>query len=334
MLGVLEVLRGIQPLVLAVVLLLSATTKTADRAGRGQGPAVLLPQRLRRPVTVASSGVEALLAAGLLLLPGTAGDVVRVAAAVWFAGAALSLLRLRRNYPGQGCGCFGGVSTTPVGWRTITRAVLFAGAAAAAVGADVSSVTVGSGTTVVVSAAIAAEVAVLAALSPELTELTARLRRRTPCEVREVPLRRTLSRLRSSEVWQTNAASLAESRPHDVWRQGCWRLLRFSGIRGGRPVDVVFGVPVGGHRAAVRAVVSDANTGATLAVLGELADRGPALPRERGMPRSTGTVALARPRPPQLAREVPRPREVRVGGARVVRGSRSEHQDKAGEGAS
>ncbi|TQN33538.1 hypothetical protein FHX37_3560 [Haloactinospora alba] len=330
----LDLLRGIQPLLLAVVLLLSATTKTADRAGRGQGPAVLLPQRLRRPATVASSGVEALLAAGLLLLPGMAGDVVRAATAVWFAGAALALLRLRRRAPDQGCGCFGGVSTTPVGWRTIARAALFAGAAAAAVGADPSGITAGGGAAVAAGTVTAAEVAVLAALSPELTELTARLRRRAPCEVREVPLRRTMSRLRSSEVWQANAASLAERRPHDVWRQGCWRLLRFSGSRGGRPVDVVFGVPVGGHRAAVRAVVSDADTGATLAVLGELADRGPTLPRERGVPRSTGTVTLAHPRLQRLAREVPRPRGMRAAGVRVGRGSRSGRQDRAGEGAS
>jgi hypothetical protein len=89
--------------------------------------------------------------------------------------------------------------------------------------------------------------------------------------VREVPLRRTLSRLWQSDVWHLNTAMVIGKEPVDVWRQGCWRFLRSPGQRGGRSLDIVLGVPIDGRRSVVRAAITDAETGARLAVLGEIA---------------------------------------------------------------
>ncbi|MDA8370642.1 MAG: hypothetical protein M0026_12375 [Nocardiopsaceae bacterium] len=286
-----EVLREVQLPILVLVLLLGALAKFADRTARGQGPVSLLPPRFHRMAAVAVGGAEALLAVALIVLPGVVGDVARGAVAVLFAAAVIALLIVRRRNPDMGCGCFGGLSTAPVGWRTIARSGLFAVAAAVTVGLETSGAGVLAGFTIVHGMAVALEALVIAGLSPELTEVAARLFHREPCEVRDIPVRRTLARLRSSDVWNANVAAIAEQEPVDVWRQGCWRFFRFPGTRNARPVDVVFGVPLRGRRPAVRAVISDAKTGAVLTALGETAERSVLhMPDGQVPQRSVGTV--------------------------------------------
>ncbi|MBB4935089.1 hypothetical protein F4561_005983 [Lipingzhangella halophila] len=260
----LDAVREIQLPVLALLLLLGAVSKLTGSDTRGG--ASLLPVRARPWFTRAHGAVEVLVAGALLVLPGQVGDAGRMWAAALFAGGVVALFVLRRRDPEMGCGCFGGLSTTPIGWRVIARAAVFAVAAAATVGVDGSGLGVLGGLTGWHAAVIAAEAALLAALSPELGELTLRLARRERCDTRAVPMRRTLARLLLSDVWRASTAVVTSRRPLDVWRQGCWRFLRYAGRRDGRPVDVVFGVPLDGRRSAVRAAITDAETGATLSV--------------------------------------------------------------------
>ncbi|MDA0564681.1 hypothetical protein LG943_10125 [Streptomonospora sp. S1-112] len=267
-----EAVREVQLPLLAVLLLLGALAKFADRSRRGQGPAVLLPPRWRRPATLANGAAEAVLAVAVTVLPGLPGDLARGAAAALFAGAAVALVVLRRTAPDMGCGCFGSLSTTPVDWRSITRGALLAVAAGATVGLPATGAGVVAAPTLGHGAVLVVEVALLAALSPELVELRRRAVNGTPCEVREMPVRKALARLRASDVWRTNVSLVSAEEPTDVWRQGCWSMAAFPGRRNGRDVDVVFAIPVEGRRPAVRAAVTDRETGAVLARFGTVGD--------------------------------------------------------------
>jgi hypothetical protein len=288
---VIDVLREIQLPVLAVVLLAGAAAKAAARTTRGQGPAALLPERARRPFTYANAAVEALLAVALLLLAGPLGEAARALTFLVFAAALVVLVVVSRRHPELGCGCFGGFSTSPVGRRTLARTVLFGVAAASTLGLPATGMAVLGGLTAGHVGVLAAEAVLLAVLSPEVTGPLSALVRPGPCERREVPAARTLARLRASDVWYANASVVTGAEPVDMWRQGCWRMLRYAGRRNGRAVDVVFAVPVQGRRPVIRAAISDAETGATLAVLGEVAGVATSrLDHRRQEPAPTGTV--------------------------------------------
>ncbi|WP_393916201.1 MauE/DoxX family redox-associated membrane protein [Halostreptopolyspora alba] len=262
----LDAIRDTQLLVVSLVLVLGALGKFTSPFSRGA--ASLLPVSARRWFTRAHGAAEVVAAGVLLTLTGPGGDTARVATATLFAGGVGVLLVLRRRDPEMGCGCFGGLSTTPIGWRVITRAALFAVAAASTVGLDTSGFGVLGALTPWHGMTIVAEVVLLVALSPESRELAVRLGRRDPCETRVVSVRGTRTRLMLSGVWRANAAFLVNRRPLDVWRRGCWRFLHYSGRRRGRPVDVVFGVPLHGRGSAVRVAITDAETGVSLPALG------------------------------------------------------------------
>ncbi|WP_238581081.1 MauE/DoxX family redox-associated membrane protein [Streptomonospora alba] len=299
--SVLDVVRETQLPVLAVVLLLGAVAKFADRSQRGQGPAVLLPVGWRRAATLAHGVAEGTVAFALLGASGAAGGAAaRIAAAALFACGVAALVVLRRTAPETGCGCFGGLSTAPVDWRSIARSALLAVSALAAVGVPATAAGVVVGASTGHAAVVAIETVLLGVLSPESAELARRATRRVPCAVREVPLKRTLARLRASDLWRINAALLEDTEPKDVWRHGCWRFVLFTGRRTGRCVDVVFGVPVEGRRPGVRAVIADRETGTLLSVLGGPADGGRADP----VPATASAAAddhraVGRPRAPR-----------------------------------
>ncbi|MDA2813230.1 hypothetical protein O4J56_21470 [Nocardiopsis sp. RSe5-2] len=286
----------IQPPLVALLLLLGAAAKAVDRTGGG-GPVSLLPDALQRPASVATVLLEAVLAVALLAAPAPLGTAAGWAAAAVFTVSAVLLAVVRRRDPQMGCGCFGGLSTEPVGWRAIARAAVLAAAAVGAALAGGGGLQAAAGLSGAQAAVGAAELAVLAALSPELREAAVRVFGRESCEVRRVPVRRSLARLRRSEVWRANRVVVDGTEPVDVWRHGCWRLMRFTGRRNGRPVDAVFAVELRGRRPRVRAAVSDAETLVTLAVLGEVAEEGGApLPRTTGgAPQATGTVVPTGP---------------------------------------
>ncbi|WP_233571332.1 MauE/DoxX family redox-associated membrane protein [Nocardiopsis sp. Huas11] len=268
-----DAVRQVQLPLLAALLLLGAAAKILSRS-EGSGPAVLLPPHLRRPVAFGTGALELVLGVGLLVLTGPWGTAARLGTAALFAGSVVVLVLVRRRDPEAGCGCFGGLSRTPIGRRTLARAGLLSAAALATLGVAPTGWQVASGPTAAHGWVLGVELLLLALLSPELRDTAARALAAEACELREISPRRTRARLRSSDVWRTNRPVLLADEPEDEWRHGCWCFLRYDGMRHGRRVDVVFAVRVGGHRrTSVRAVLVDRESGAVSASFGAVTTR-------------------------------------------------------------
>jgi hypothetical protein len=267
-------LRQVQVPLLAVILLGASAAKFARvlRIGRmdaGLGPTALFPMPLRRPVAVVISLAELTCGAGLLLTAmglgrGELTTAARLATFLLFLVATVALVELRGNHPTTGCGCFGDLSTAPVGARTLTRSALLAAAAMATValpgphlarpGADTAFVLVG----------LAVELALICALSPEVGEALVRLGYSEPCELRRVPAARTLASLRKSAAWRKRHGLITANAPVDMWRELCWRYVVYPALADDRPAEVVFAVSLRPHRPVVHAALIDAATGAVL----------------------------------------------------------------------
>jgi hypothetical protein len=248
---------------LIVVLIFGCAAKLADVRGDSEpgalaklGPAVLMPGRLRRPAVVVCAVLEGVVAVLLLSLD---SPLPRYACVAFFAISTYVLFDLRRRRPDVGCGCFGDVSATPVGLRSIARPAMLTVVALAAARQQLDIETLRAVLTHdlgTVLAWFAALTALLLVLSPELEESVARLRYRAPCAQREMPIERSLSRLRASATWRAHRHLLTRSEPLDVWRELCWRFFSFPGrTADGLPVDVVFAVYLSGRHAPVRGAV-------------------------------------------------------------------------------
>jgi hypothetical protein len=268
--GVLAVAREVQVPVLAVLLIGGCAAKARRAVGArsidaGIGPTGMVPFRLQRTAATAIVVSEFALGVGLLVTAGRIGAgppalAVRAATAVLFWTAVAALAELRTRRPDVGCGCFGDVSSTPVGWRTITRAALLGAAAVASIGVPPLQMLGSLDRLGEALAVTVAEFALLAVLSPEIGELMVRLGRAEPCELRRVPVARTLDTLWASASWRRYHRYLISTIPTDVWREGCWRFAVFPGILASRRVEVVFAVYMSGRHAPVRAGVLDIDT--------------------------------------------------------------------------
>ena len=268
--GVLAVAREVQIPVLAVLLIGGCAAKARRALGArsidaGIGPTGLFPFRLQRSAAIAIFVSEFALGVGLLVTAGRIGAgppalAVRLATAVLFWTAVAALAELRTRRPDVGCGCFGDVSSTPVGWRTITRAALLGAAAVASIGVPPLQMLGSLDRLGEALAVTVAEFALLAVLSPEIGELMVRLGRAEPCELRRVPVARTLDTLWASASWRRYHRYLITTTPSDVWREGCWRFAVFPGILASRRVEVVFAIYMSGRHAPVRAGVIDIDT--------------------------------------------------------------------------
>jgi len=140
-------LREAQIPVLAVMLLGGCAAKawralhsrSAEAGMDATGP---VPLHLRRPAVVMLFMAEALLGLGLIGTAGRLGDavphlaatIVRTATALFFLIAVGALNELRQRRPDAGCGCFGELSDTPVGLRTIARSGVLCASAVATIG--------------------------------------------------------------------------------------------------------------------------------------------------------------------------------------------------------
>jgi hypothetical protein len=263
----LAVLREVQIPLLAVLLFGGGAAKArravgARPANAGQEPTALVPRWLRRPAAAGLWLAELALGTGLLVTAGRAGagppaQLVRMATGLFFLGAVATLHELRLRRPDAGCGCFGELSATPVSWRVIARAGLLCGAAFGSVGAPPLEMPGSAARAGLLLGLVIAEVAVLAGLSPEVGQALLRLGHVDPCELRDVPVARTLSALRASVPWHRYQRVVAGA-PVDVWREGCWRFVVFPGMDAGRRVEVVFAVSLADHRAPVRVGLLDA----------------------------------------------------------------------------
>ena len=232
------------------------------------GPTQLFPVRLRRPLAMLLSAAELSVALALLvtmlpvsthpgapLLAPRAATGARVAAAALFLVAAAALVELRERRPGLGCGCFGDLSTHPAGLRSIARAgMLTLGALSSLDGPALYLPPRGHGMLLFLGV-VAAELALLIALSPEVGEALARLGYADPCELRALPFERTVAALHRSRAWRDHAAILASDVPADTWRELCWRYLAFPGRLDGRDTEVVFAVQLKRRRPAVLSAV-------------------------------------------------------------------------------
>jgi hypothetical protein len=269
----LTAVREAQIPLLAVMLLGGCMAKLwralRPRADRVRAdPSRLLPGRLRGPVTVAMFTTELLLGLGLLGTagrfggqhPGLPATVVRTGTALFFLIAVGALNEMRQRSPDSGCGCFGELSETPIGWRTMARAGVLCAAAVATLHLPPLRMPASSAEAELWLAVLAFELALIAFLSPELGEVMVRLGYSEPCELRRLPVGRTLSALRASSQWRRYADQITTDIPADIWREGCWRFVVYPGMSGGRPVDIVFAVYLQSRRPPIRAAVLDADT--------------------------------------------------------------------------
>jgi hypothetical protein len=272
---ILTMAQEVQIPLLATLLLGGCATKLvrAFRAGSldaGLGPTALFPVRLRGPVAIAMSGLELGLGIGLIATAGTFGSAtpaacVRLGTAVLFLVATCALLELRTARPEIGCGCFGELSTTPVNWRTLTRPTLLAVAALCTLGLRPVQQPQTGWQAVTMLGMLAAELVLIACLSPELGEALVRLGYSEPCELRAVPADRTLTALRRSKQWRRHAGLIAADLPADVWREVCWRYLVFPARCGDREAEIVFAVSLRQRRPQIHTALVDAVTGQSFA---------------------------------------------------------------------
>jgi hypothetical protein len=277
--------RGVQLPVLALLLLAACAAKarrviSGHSLAAGTGPTGVFPVRLRSPIAIALFAIEFALGAGLLITGGRIGAgspalIIRLATAMLFGTAVAALRELRERQPDAGCGCFGDLSHTPVSWRALARSAALCLAAIATIGMPPLHAPHSAKQAALVLTVLAVELGVLAALSPEIGEVMVRLGYSEPCEVRRLPVARTLSALRGSGHWRRYRSYLTSEEPVDVWREGCWRYVVFPAMLASRRVEVVFAVYLKPRRAPVRAGIFDATAdrrareaadGATVAV--------------------------------------------------------------------
>jgi hypothetical protein len=281
---VLHVVQCTQVLVIAFILLAASLAKltvpqvmpAAPRGGRGvpaddvRGvPAadevygVAAPDRpaplLNRQVTLALGVFEGGLGLAMMV---SAHASVRLAATVTFAAATWVVGELRRQGADTGCGCFGELSRGPVERRGVLRTGLCTLAAVVALGAPHSGTDVLRQGPALVGLVFVAELALFAALSPELPALLERLglrpRAAAPCERRRSPLTETYQALHASDAWLSRENAIVSAAPLDVWREGCWRFLVFPARVDGREMEIVFAVSTAARHRTVRYAVVEA----------------------------------------------------------------------------
>jgi hypothetical protein len=156
------------------------------------GPTALFPVYLRRPAAMLICGCEFALGVGLILTAGricrgVPTNAVRLGTALLFLVATCALIELRGTRPDIGCGCFGDFSTAPVSGRALARSALLAVAALSTVGLPPLQPPHRGVAAILPLGILAAELALVAVLSPEIGEALVRLGYSEPCELRTVP---------------------------------------------------------------------------------------------------------------------------------------------------
>jgi hypothetical protein len=189
---------------------------------------------------------------------------VRLVTSLLFLVATCALIELRTSHPDAGCGCFGEFSNAPVSGRTLARSALFAAAALATIGLPPLRAPHPGADAARLLGIFAIELAVIAALSPELGEALARLGYSEPCELRRLPAVRTLAALRRSSQWRKRAGLITAEVPVDMWRELCWRYVVFPARVGTRATEVVFAVYLRPHRPVIHAALVDSASGEVL----------------------------------------------------------------------
>ena len=268
--AVLSAAREVQIPILAALLMCACVAKArrllrTRSANAALGPTVVVPPRIRKPAVIGICTSELALAVGLVLTAGQAGAgvpaaTVRALTALLFGIAVAALYEMRISRPDAGCGCFGELSDTPVGMRAVARSGVLCAGAIASIGVPPLRWPASTHHAGLLLVTGAAELLLLAALSPEISEVMVRLGYREPCEATNLAVARTLKSLRASKPWRLYAPHFTTREPSDVWREGCWRFATYPAVIDGRKADVVFAIYLKPHRPPVRAAVVDATT--------------------------------------------------------------------------
>jgi hypothetical protein len=263
-------IRQLQVPLLALMLLGGCAGKGArvirDRSlAPAFGPTGLFPWRLRRPIMIAMYLAELGLGLALIATAGRFGaglpaNAARALTALFFLIAVGTLYEVRLRRPDVGCGCFGDLSDTPIGLRTIGRGCLLCLAAAVSTGTPPLRMAYSAREAGFWVCVLALELLLIAMVSPEIAEIGVRLGYSEPCELRRLPVARTMQSLRVSSVWRRYASQVVTDAPADVWREGCWRFVVYQGVAGTRPVDIVFAVYLQPRRPPIRVAVLDGAT--------------------------------------------------------------------------
>ena len=232
----------------------------------GLGPTALFPVKTRRPLALFICAIECGLGIGLIVTAGErlyspAAISVRLGTCLLFLVATSALVELRTTRPDIGCGCFGDFSTAPVSARTLARSALLAGAALASVHVGPIDPPRTAAQSIQLLAILAAELIVIGALSPELGEGLIRLGYSEPCELRNVPVDRTIAALRRSKQWRKLSGMISDDVPADIWRELCWRYVVYPSSHKDRETQLVFAVFLQQRRPTVHSALVDAVTG-------------------------------------------------------------------------
>jgi hypothetical protein len=197
----------------------------------------------------ALGAVELALAVGLLLAPTWAAP--GVATAVLGVGFLGYLGYARITAPDSPCGC-SGASDAPITWRAFVRAGLVVAGGALAAGVSGTWWAAVAGSPAAALGVVIVSVAVLAMLSTDLDHLwllplrKARLRLfGHPLDGTSgpVPVAATVELLERTVAWGA-AAPIVRSALIEHWDADGWRILRYAGVCGNRPVSVLFAVDV------------------------------------------------------------------------------------------
>jgi hypothetical protein len=193
--------------------------------------------------------------AGTALFAPRAATGARIAAAAFFLVCVAALAELRGRRPDLGCGCFGDFSTQPAGWRSIARAALLTGAALISIESPALYLPPRGHGALLFLGIVCAELALIAALSPEVSEALVRLGYTDPCELRQLPAEHTLAALCRSRQWRKHARAITTELPIDMWRELCWRYVVYPCRLDGEHAEVVFAVHLRRRRPLVQAAV-------------------------------------------------------------------------------
>jgi hypothetical protein len=247
-------LADLAPLLLGVLLgwtgLAKLTSRTLERTASESALMRLLHDVGRVSLALRTLGAfEIVLAIALLATPGW--PVPGVAAAALGAGFLGYLGYARVTAPDSSCGC-GGSTETPITWRAFARAgLVVAGGLLTAVATNSWWAAVADRPLAATGIGVAGML-VIAMLSTDLDHLwllplrKARLRllgHPLDGTAGPVPVAATVELLERSLAWGA-AAPIVRSALIEHWDHGGWRLLRYAGACGSRPVSVVFAVDV------------------------------------------------------------------------------------------
>lgn len=235
----------------------------------GLGPTALFPLRLRAPAAIAMCVTELGLGIGLIVTCSEFGRgdpalLIRIGIGLLFLVATLALIELRSVRPDVGCGCFGEFSQTPVTGRAIARSALLCISALSIAKHRPITLPIPTSHLAVVLPLFAAELVVIALLSPEVQDLLVRIGYSAPCELRVVSPEHSLTALHRSAQWRKHAALITDQRPSDIWRELCWRYITYPSQFEGKDAELVFAIRLETRRPAVLSALVDAATGQVL----------------------------------------------------------------------